>query len=180
MGDKYYHQWAKYGPRAASRGTLNETHLFSSRSVLLPTNMMMTSLPLSVRTSSIHLQVCWNEFMSVEEIHHLQPFYCILLCTPKRQAIIVHYSSVCVSVSVSVCVRVVLLVVWVAVLTCDVIHHHSDSRVPYVAGDEAPEALLTCCIPQLQSHLNTHKPTELQYRLSPTVQLQQALTNMFI
>ena len=41
-------------------------HLFSSRSVLLPTSMMMTSLPLSVLTSSIHLQVCWNEFTSVE------------------------------------------------------------------------------------------------------------------
>ena len=53
-------------------------HLFSSRSVLLPTSMMMTSLPLSVLTSSIHLQVCWNEFTSVEGrlsfYHSIQSF----------------------------------------------------------------------------------------------------------
>lgn len=47
-------------------------YLFSSRSVLLPTSMMMTSLPLSVLTSSIHLQVCWNEFTSVETRASLQ------------------------------------------------------------------------------------------------------------
>lgn len=40
-------------------------YLLSARSVLLPTSMMMTSLPLSVRTSSIHFDVCWNEFTSV-------------------------------------------------------------------------------------------------------------------
>jgi len=36
----------------------------SAKSVLLPTNIMMTSLPRSVRTSSIHLEVCLNEFKS--------------------------------------------------------------------------------------------------------------------
>ena len=41
------------------------THLLSARSVLFPTSMMMTSLPLSVLTSSIHFDVCWNELMSV-------------------------------------------------------------------------------------------------------------------
>lgn len=40
------------------------THLLSARSVLLPTSMMITSLPLSVLTSSIHLEVCWKELRS--------------------------------------------------------------------------------------------------------------------
>lgn len=40
------------------------TYLLSARSVLLPTSMMMTSLPLSVLTSSIHLEVCWKELRS--------------------------------------------------------------------------------------------------------------------
>lgn len=39
-------------------------YLLSARSVLLPTSMMMTSLPLSVLTSSIHLEVCWKELRS--------------------------------------------------------------------------------------------------------------------
>lgn len=40
------------------------TYLLSARSVLLPTSMMMTSLPLSVLTSSIHFEVCWKELRS--------------------------------------------------------------------------------------------------------------------
>ena len=40
-------------------------YLLSERSVLFPTSIMMTSLPLSVRTSSIHLEVCWKELASV-------------------------------------------------------------------------------------------------------------------
>lgn len=40
------------------------TYLLSARSVLLPTSMMITSLPLSVLTSSIHLEVCWKELRS--------------------------------------------------------------------------------------------------------------------
>lgn len=39
-------------------------YLLSARSVLFPTNMMMTSLPLSVLTSSIHFVVCWKELTS--------------------------------------------------------------------------------------------------------------------
>jgi hypothetical protein len=44
------------------------THRFSARSVLLPTSMMMTSWPRSVRTSSIHLEVCWKELRSAEQV----------------------------------------------------------------------------------------------------------------
>lgn len=58
-------------------------HLFSSRSVLLPTSMMMTSLPLSVLTSSIHLQVCWNEFTSVEG-RLLYYYFIQSFVTPKQ------------------------------------------------------------------------------------------------
>lgn len=36
-------------------------YLLSERSVLFPTNIMITSFPLSVLTSSIHLDVCWKE-----------------------------------------------------------------------------------------------------------------------
>lgn len=39
-------------------------YLLSARSVLFPTSMMITSLPLSVLTSSIHFVVCWNELTS--------------------------------------------------------------------------------------------------------------------
>ena len=42
------------------------TDLLSAKSVLLPTNMMITSLPLSALTSSIHLFVCWNELPSAK------------------------------------------------------------------------------------------------------------------
>lgn len=40
------------------------TCLLSERSVLLPTNIIITSLPRSVRTSSIHFEVWWNELAS--------------------------------------------------------------------------------------------------------------------
>lgn len=58
------------------KGTLRkEANLLSERSVLLPTSTMMTSLPLSVLTSSIHLDVCWNDVASNEsekhKTHHL-------------------------------------------------------------------------------------------------------------
>jgi hypothetical protein len=43
----------------------------STRSVLLPTNIIITSLPRSVRTSLIHFEVWWNEFES--KIDHLIP-----------------------------------------------------------------------------------------------------------
>lgn len=43
------------------------TYLLSDRSVLFPTNIIMTSLPLSVRTSSIHFDVCWKEFASAKK-----------------------------------------------------------------------------------------------------------------
>lgn len=42
-------------------------YLLSAKSVLLPTNMIMTSLPLSVLTSSIHFEVCWKELRSEEQ-----------------------------------------------------------------------------------------------------------------
>lgn len=38
-------------------------------------------------------------------------------------------------------------------LTCDVVHHHGHCGVPNVAGDQATEPLLACCVPELQSHL---------------------------
>lgn len=42
-------------------------YLLSAKSVLFPTSMIMTSLPLSVLTSSIHFEVCWNELRSVDD-----------------------------------------------------------------------------------------------------------------
>lgn len=42
-------------------------YLLSARSVLFPTSMIMTSLPLSVLTSSIHFVVCWKELTSERE-----------------------------------------------------------------------------------------------------------------
>ena len=36
-------------------------YLLSAKSVLFPTSMIMTSLPLSVLTSSIHFEVCWRK-----------------------------------------------------------------------------------------------------------------------
>ena len=40
------------------------SYLLSDKSVLFPTNIMITSLPRSVRTSSIHFDVCWKELAS--------------------------------------------------------------------------------------------------------------------
>jgi hypothetical protein len=45
------------------------THLLSSRSVLLPTRKIMTSLPRSVRTSWIHRAVLMNEERSAPMAH---------------------------------------------------------------------------------------------------------------
>lgn len=42
----------------------------SCRSVLLPTNIMITSFPRSVRTSSIHFDVWWNELASAKGFVH--------------------------------------------------------------------------------------------------------------
>lgn len=50
-----------------------ETWRFSLKSVLLPTNIIMTSLPRSVRTSSIHLDVWWNELASVKHNSCVNP-----------------------------------------------------------------------------------------------------------
>lgn len=52
--------------------TINADHvqtmyLLSARSVLFPTSIIITSLPLSVLTSSIHFEVCWNELRSKEK-----------------------------------------------------------------------------------------------------------------
>lgn len=53
------------GPGLPAPRTLHpHTYLLSARSVLLPTSMMITSLPRSVLTSSIHLEVCWKELRS--------------------------------------------------------------------------------------------------------------------
>lgn len=54
----------KQGPASHSTSTWVRAYLLSARSVLLPTSMMITSLPLSVLTSSIHLEVCWKELRS--------------------------------------------------------------------------------------------------------------------
>lgn len=43
-----------------------DTCLLSDKSVLFPTNIIITSLPLSVRTSSIHFEVWWNELASAK------------------------------------------------------------------------------------------------------------------
>lgn len=100
-------------------------HRFSSRSVLFPTSMMMTSLPLSVLTSSIHFEVCWNEFTSVDGADTLTARH-LRHPTPN------HSST----------------------LTRDVIDHHSHRGVAYVARNETPETLLPGGVPQLQPHLH--------------------------
>jgi len=43
-----------------------DTCRLSDKSVLLPTSIIMTSLPRSVRTSSIHFDVWWNELASAQ------------------------------------------------------------------------------------------------------------------
>jgi len=50
------------------------TCLLSERSVLFPTSIIMTSLPRSVRTSSIHFDVWWNEFASRNLISKYQNY----------------------------------------------------------------------------------------------------------
>ena len=52
-----------------NQSTTRESNRLSERSVLLPTSMMSTSEPRSVLTSSIHLDVCWNELASARPSH---------------------------------------------------------------------------------------------------------------
>lgn len=58
-------------------------YLLSAKSVLFPTSMIMTSLPLSVLTSSIHFEVCWNEFRSVDA-KNTKLLHTSALCNPTR------------------------------------------------------------------------------------------------
>ena len=55
-------------------------YLLSDRSVLFPTSMIITSLPLSVRTSSIHLDVWWKEFASAKQKINIQVNVCGCVC----------------------------------------------------------------------------------------------------
>lgn len=43
----------------------------------------------------------------------------------------------------------------IMLLTCNVIYNHSHCRIPYIAWNEASKALLSSCVPQLQSYLQT-------------------------
>lgn len=51
-------------------------------------------------------------------------------------------------------------------LTGDVIHNHGHSGVSDVGWDEGAEALLSCSVPQLQPHLQTHTHS-LPHTLTP-------------
>lgn len=142
--------------------TSHHLYLFSSRSVLLPTSMMMTSLPLSVLTSSIHLQVCWNEFTSVEPrgSYYIQLF---LSQKPNRKLyvftqVFVHLTQKHTNVS---CIS---YTGYSFRLTCNVIDNHSHRRVSYVARNEAPETLLSSCVPQLQPYLHVYTHTHRHTR----------------
>lgn len=55
---------------ALSSPSSTETCLFSDKSVLLPTNIMITSLPRSFLTSSIHLEVFKNDARSGQPWYH--------------------------------------------------------------------------------------------------------------
>ena len=62
---------------------LINTYLLSFKSVLLPTNTIITSVPRSALTSSIHLDVFTNEFRSNNNIRFFSRFnynccYCYL------------------------------------------------------------------------------------------------------
>ena len=74
-------------------------YLLSDRSVLFPTSMIITSLPLSVRTSSIHLDVWWKEFASAKQKINIQVNVCGCVCVCARV-------NVCVCARVNVCVHV--------------------------------------------------------------------------
>ena len=60
---RHYSLW-KQSPLGILLTSPTILYLLSAKSVLFPTSMMMTSLPLSVLTSSIHFEVCWNELRS--------------------------------------------------------------------------------------------------------------------
>ena len=79
-------------------------YLLSDRSVLFPTSMIMTSLPLSVRTSSIHLDVWWKELASAKQkINCMCVCVCVCVCV-----------CMCVHMHVYVCMhnRVVSVCIW--------------------------------------------------------------------
>lgn len=68
-----------------------KSYLLSARSVLFPTNIIITSLPLSVLTSSIHFDVWWKEFASESQSVKVMQGQAFFGINNQKQQIYNHY-----------------------------------------------------------------------------------------
>lgn len=96
------------------------TYRLSTKSVLLPTNTMMTSLPLSVLTSSIHRAVFRKDWRSAQ-----MGSSSTSTCAKAVQADSTDQTK----------------------HTRDIVYHNRNRGVPNIAGYQASEALLPSCVP---------------------------------
>lgn len=87
---------------------------------------MMTSLPRSVRTSSIHFDVWWNEFASVRNVMCSVLLFSFYESVKKRRK--------------------------EGQRTCNIIHNHGNSRISDVGWNEWSKPFLSSCVPQLKPY----------------------------
>jgi hypothetical protein len=104
------------------------TCLLSDRSVLLPTSIIITSLPRSVLTSSIHFEVWWNEFASIQIQKYL------------ITGIGLHINTI-----------FTLEKAWL-IVTRNVEDDNGNRRVPNVRRNQTTKTLLTRSVPELKSY----------------------------
>lgn len=131
-------------------------HLLSARSVLFPTSMMMTSLPLSVRTSSIHFVVCWKEFTSKKVNRKSVVSFLGRLLKECEVNILENDVNILFPLNETNTGNTLSrfqLLHWHNQPTCDIVNYDCSSRVSDVTWNEASKSLLPRCVPQLQPDL---------------------------
>lgn len=128
----------------------------STKSVLLPTKTMMTSLPRSVLTSSIHRAVFRKDWRSAQ----------IGNSSLSTWAKAVQADSTDQTKH-----------------TRDIVHHNRNRRVPNIAGYQASEALLPSCVPANAAtkryvvNIPTANAALVRLKLTKVVSAQSCLPN---
>ena len=81
FADRIFSDIADVGTVVGGTNERSRMYLLSTRSVLLPTSTMMTSLPLSARTSSIHLAVLTKDCLSAKQAESLRHQQMVVIAT---------------------------------------------------------------------------------------------------
>lgn len=112
----------------------------STRSVLFPTRTMITSLPRSVRTSSIHFDVFRKDWRPKTRQTSQLIFHETKTLINQKFVIIQNKKHVTKRSASK-------LMDYRNVHTCNIKHNDSNRGIPYVAGNETPESFLSSRIP---------------------------------